>query len=258
MTRAKYVGVDGCPYGWFSIALSEKGYELLVCRTFGQLLEYYRDAVLILVDIPIGLPEDDSGRLCDYEAKDKIGDLKSAVFKTPSRQTIEEVGKLPEGCLPATHLQYRFKQSAVKGISLQTFAIAHKVAEVDEIMRCRVDNKQPEIREVHPEVCFWALNKGGPLKSRKKGKKEKKGREERLSILGNHMVAPRANEIFRDAKDRFPRKDVARDDILDALAAAVTAYKSGGKSQTLPENPPADPQYPHLKMEMVYWPPVLS
>ena len=145
-----------------------------MCRTFGQLLEYYRDAVLILVTYLSAYPEDDSGRLCDYEAKDKIGDLKSAVFKTPSRQTIEEVGKLPEGCLPATHLQYRFKQSAVKGISLQTFAIAHKVAEVDEIMRCRVDNKQPEIREVHPEVCFWALNKGGPLKSRKKGKKERK------------------------------------------------------------------------------------
>ena len=255
MTRAKYVGVDGCPYGWFSIGLSEKRYELLVCRTFGQLLEHYRDATLILVDIPIGLQKSEAERQCDYEAKDKIGDLKSAVFPTPTRETIKQVGKLPEGCLPATHLRYRFKQIAVKGISLQTFAIAHKVAEVDEIMRCRVDNKQPEIREVHPEVCFWALNQGRPLKSKKKAEK---GREERLSLLGKHMVAPRVDEIFGDAIVRFPRTDVARDDILDALAAAVTAYKSGGKPETMPESPPTDPQYPHLRMEMVYWPPVLS
>ena len=49
--------------------------------------------------------------------------------------------------------------------------------------------------------------------------------------------------------------DVARDDILDALAAAVTAYKgcTQGPLQTLPEIPQYDPEYPLLRMEMVYW-----
>ena len=253
MTGTKYVGVDGCRYGWFSIALSEKGHDLRVCRTFGQLLEYYRDATLLLVDMPIGLPKSKAGRLCDYEAKNKIGNLKSAVFPTPTRKTIEQVGKLPEGCLPATHLQHRFKQSSIEGISLQTFAISHKIAEIDEIMRDRDGNKQPEIREVHPEVCFWALNQGNPLNS---SKKTQNGQKERLAILGKHITAPRADEIFHDAEGRFPRTDVARDDILDALASAVTACKSEGTPHTLPKNPPADSKYPHLMMEMVYWPPV--
>ena len=252
MAGAKYVGVDGCPYGWFSIALDESGYESRVCRTFGQLLDYYRDATLILVDIPIGLPKCESRRQCDGEAKAKIGDLKSTVFPTPTRQKIEHVGKLPDCCLPATHLLYRFEHRNVNDINLQTFAISHKIAEVDEIMRDRVNNKHPEIREVHPEVCFWALNHGIPLKSKKKDS-ERKGEKERLSILRKDEVEPRADEIFQDACAKFPRKDVAKDDILDALAAVVTAYKSGGKPQTLPKHPPTDPQYPHLRMEMVYW-----
>ena len=49
--------------------------------------------------------------------------------------------------------------------------------------------------------------------------------------------------------------DVGFDDVLDALAAAVTAYKSGGKPCSLPKTktPQYDPEYPQLRMEMVYW-----
>ena len=155
MAGAKYVGVDNCPYGWFSIALDENGYETRVCRTFGQLLHYYRDATLILVDVPIGLPENQAGRRCDDEARNRIGpQLTSAVFPTPTRQTIEQVGILPDCCLSATHVQFRFReyQSAygvANGINLQTFGISHKIAEVDEVMRGRADDQRPAIREVH-------------------------------------------------------------------------------------------------------------
>ena len=104
MAGPKYVGVDGCRYGWFSVALDDTEYELTVCRTFRQLLNYYRMARLVLVDIPIGLPVQGAGRDCDEQARERIGNLRQAVFQTPTREAIEQVGALPECCLAATHL----------------------------------------------------------------------------------------------------------------------------------------------------------
>ena len=251
MAGRKYVGVDGCRYGWFCVALDDTGYELTVCRTFRQLLDCYNTAALVLVDIQIGLPLEGARRDCDEEARGKIGNLRQAVFQTPTRQTIEEVGALPEGCLPATHLRYRFEHPRVQGINLQTFAIAHKIAEVDQIMRERPNNHQPQVREVHPEVCFCALNRGAPLQHRKK-EPGGLGERERLMILGD--IEPRSEQIFEDACLRFPRTDVGKDDILDALVAAVTAHQSQGEPHTIPEDPPRDPVCKHLRMEMVYWP----
>ena len=43
-------------------------------RSFRKLLGYYGDAKLILVDIPIGLPESKGGRDCDRAARrSKLG-----------------------------------------------------------------------------------------------------------------------------------------------------------------------------------------
>lgn len=252
MAGQEYVGVDGCRYGWFSVALNETGYDLSVCRTFRQLLDCYHEARLILVDMQIGLPQGAAWRACDEQARQRVRNFTQAVFPTPTRETIEQVGALPEGCLPATHLRYRFEQACVQGINLQTFAIVHKIAEVDQIMRERPINLHPEVREVHPEVCFWALNGEAPLQYRKK-EPGGLGEDERLAILGN--VENRADQIFEAACVRFPRADVGKDDILDALAAAVTAYQSQGVLETLPDEPPEDPVHGHLNMEMVYWVP---
>ena len=58
MVQSKYVGVDGCPYGWFSVGLDDRGeWEGKTFLAFGDLLTHYANASLILVDIPIGLPE---------------------------------------------------------------------------------------------------------------------------------------------------------------------------------------------------------
>ena len=88
-----------------------------------------------------------------------------------------------------------------------------------------------------------------------------KGKTVRLSIL--QAVDCRATKIFEKACSRVCNSDdkdvgkidVGLDDILDALAAAVTAYKghTQGPLQTLPEGktPPTDLK--ELPMEMVYW-----
>ena len=254
MAPSKYVGVDGCPYGWFSVAFDDGGKsELRVCRTFDQLLVNYNGAKLILVDMPIGLPKDKPGRDCDGKARSYLeGTFSSSVFPTPTRDTIEQVGRRPDVCLCATNIQYLFSKSEIKGINLQTFAIAHKIAEVDEVMKGRGSDATPKVREVHPEVCFRALNKGESLKFGKKYKEEK-GLNERLCILKG--IEGRSQAIFDEACCKFSRKVVAKDDILDALAAAVTAYKgcTQGPLQTLPGTPQTDCR--GLPMEMVYWKP---
>ena len=71
MTQSRFVGVDGCPEGWFVVGLDGHGgrYEVGVFKTSKELLDRYAGAELVLVDIPIGLPEGEGGRDCDREAR---------------------------------------------------------------------------------------------------------------------------------------------------------------------------------------------
>ena len=243
MSRSEFVGVDGCRGGWFSVGLGLGNFETEVFCTFSELLDYYGDAKLILIDIPIGLPEGQGGRDCDREAREKLGRPRaSSVFPTPTRQAVQQALREPEDHKSAVRVE---QEVAGKGIGIQTFNIAPKMAGVDEVMRTRGANAKPVVREVHPELLFWALNGGKPMESSKKGKL---GRDERLCVLLG--TEPRAHRICDIACLKFRRNVVARDDILDALAAAVAAYHHHDRLKTLPECPPNDAK--GLRMEIVY------
>ena len=241
----EFVGVDGCRGGWFSVGFDGDGcYAFEVFATFGKLLECYTDAKLILVDMPIGLPEGQIGRNADREARKKLRPRGSTVFPTPTRRTAQQAAESPKDFAAAGKVEL---ESAKKGISKQAFAIAPKIAEVDKLMRARGKDAKPCVREVHPELCFWGLQGGKPLKF---GKKKPEGKTERLRIL--QEFEPRAKDILDKASTCFPpKKGVARDDILDALAAAVVAQRGQGKLQSVPKVPQKDPK--GLPMEMVYY-----
>ena len=248
MAKSEFVGVDGCPYGWFSVGFSPDGsYEVAVFLAFADLLTHYQSAKLILVDIPIGLPQGDERRQCDVDARRKLGSRRSSsVFPTPTRQTVQLVAT---GCDYAAASVNEF-QITGRRITKQTFAICRKIAEVDQVLSNH-DATTPVIREVHPELCFWALNGKNPMTH---GKKTKAGKDKRLCVLMRRE--DRTQEIFDTAYEKYFRKDVARDDILDALAAAVTAYCGYNNLQSLPEGYPLDqPPLDNacLPMEMVYW-----
>ena len=92
MSQSVFVGVDGCPAGWFSVGLDLDG-NLARCGvydTFERLLASNSDAELVLVDMPIGLPQDKRGRECDEVASKKLGPRRSSVFPTPTRQTVRK------------------------------------------------------------------------------------------------------------------------------------------------------------------------
>jgi predicted RNase H-like nuclease len=87
------------------------------------------------------------------------------------------------------------------------------------------------IYEVHPELCFWKMNRERAMKH---NKKSKRGRAERLRVLADFDPDVRKRVAER------PR-GVGMDDLLDAYAAAWTAIRiAKGTAKTLPAQPPRD------------------
>jgi predicted RNase H-like nuclease len=242
------VGVDGCKKGWLGIKISSsKEWEIEVFEKFYPLWEKYQKASFILVDMPIGLKNDDpEERHCDKEARKKLGPKRgSSVFRVPCRPTIYFYNKDIEY---GEVVDFNKRLIGI-GLSKQTVGIIPKIREIDEFM-----TKEPEartvIREVHPEICFWSLNDQNPATYSKTKKEEKiKGAEERLRILQSFF--PLTEDILHEGLSKFKRKDVSKDDILDALAAAVTGLVGRTNLKTLPPSPEHDAY--GLPMEMVYF-----
>lgn len=81
-------------------------------------------------------------------------------------------------------------------------------------------------------------------------KRAEDGFRERLRLL--ERVYPGGSAVLTSALGRFARKDVGRDDILDALVAAVTAMLGKRRLRPLPGRPERDST--GLPMEIVYHP----
>jgi len=222
----KFIGVDGCRIGWFFVSLDDnENWNIGVLSKISGLTELMRDSVLILVDIPIGLRQNEMNeRRCDLEARSILGQRRSSVFPVPSRSAIncstyEKASRI------------NFEHTGRK-LSLQSWGIVQKIREMDEFLaKVEAVNK---VRETHPEVCFWALNRRVAMKH---NKKSQAGFNERLALLSRHCWY--AKDIVEAAKEKHRRNAVAADDIIDALAAAVTA-KFHPSLGTLPERPERD------------------
>ena len=83
------VGVDGCRGGWPAVRLDRDG--TTECRNFADMASLWaahRQAALILVDIPIGLPEAANDRSCDKAARAVLGRRRASVFPVPCRAAV--------------------------------------------------------------------------------------------------------------------------------------------------------------------------
>ena len=233
-------GVDGCRKGWFYFALIPgREPRWAVVEEIADLVDEADDSDRIFVDIPIGLPNGGEGRLCDTEARRKLAPHRSSsVFPVPVRsaltaETYEEAS------------EKNWKASG-KRLSKQTYAILPKITEVDSLLRGSAKARRV-VREVHPEICFWALAGGSPMRH---GKKTGRGFHERLTLLERFHAS--AVKCFDEIRAGCRRQDLADDDILDAMAVAITASADRGALRTLPELPVKDSC--GLPMEMVYAP----
>jgi predicted RNase H-like nuclease len=219
--------------------MEDDDWKIDVFPDVSSLWNKYSGASVILLDIPIGLRERSSKeRLCDIEARKLLSHRRSSVFPAPCRQAIP-VNKTYE---EASDIN---KQMTGRRLSLQTWNIIPKIREVD-ILLSNDESARSRIREIHPEICFWALA-GHPMKH---SKKTKEGFSERMQVLGS--VYTHTNDIIDHASSTYRRNKVARDDILDALVAAVTAMVGVQRLISIPEVLEFDSQ--GLRMEMVYRP----
>jgi predicted RNase H-like nuclease len=221
---AHVTGVDGCRGGWCAVSIHDEGSILSVSlpaiyRSFQEVLDSPAD--LISIDIPIGLLDGPGQRPCDTEARTRLGwPRRNSVFTPPSRPALRF-----RGYASASQAN---SQASGRKLSKQTFAIMPKIAEVDSLM---TPTLQSRVREVHPEVCFWALNNRKPMSW---NKKKPAGRAERWRIL--RRVLP--SLPVEPALSPTVKGQCAVDVYIGALVAAWTAVCiARGSAGSIPHNP---------------------
>lgn len=231
------VGVDGCKAGWFYFRREGQTITHGIVRRIHDLADTLPDGARVLIDIPIGLIDRGAaGRRCDREARKLLGAPRaSSVFSAPCRAVLEA---------RSYEDAKRLSLAAIgKMLSKQAFLITPKIREVDQFLRNR--GAALVLREVHPEVCFWALNGRKAILVRKK---DPAGFAQRLDLLS--ACVPDARALVADALNAYPRKEVARDDVLDALVALVVASTADADLASVPRIPESDSQ--GLPMEIVF------
>ena len=200
-------GVDGYrgEPGWvcFKVELPSRDTSVDVIDLRAWLKKRPPDLACIAIDIPIGLF--DRSRTCDEKARKLLRSPRCfSVFSPPCRAALVATSYTAANCTN------RLKTD--KGLSQQAWGIAGKIKQVDDVMTREC---QEWAFEVHPEICFWALNKGQPMRH---SKKRKEGRVERRDLLEPEFPG------IQSHLDNLP-PHVGPDDLLDAAVAAWTALR---------------------------------
>ena len=181
-------GVDGCRAGWiaFRVELPSLVTSVKVIDLPALLSKRPPELACLGIDIPIGLL--DGSRACDREARRLLGKPRgTSVFAAPCREAL----------IAKTHTEASAinRQKTGRGLSLQSFHIGPKIKQVDDAI---TPETQQWALEVHPEVCFWAMNGERPLENNKKTQKMGARREIRSVFLKSgttsatdHQESPR-------------------------------------------------------------------
>ena len=204
------VGLDGARGGWAlaRLDLADGKICLDLCADFDSVQRHCRGASAIHIDMPIGLAET-GRRACETMARAALGPRRSSVFPAPRRPMLafetyaqaNEWGKStdPDG----------------GGLSKQAWNLLPKIREIDAAM---TPARQRRFREAHPELVFIRLI-GTPCAAPKKTPAGAAERQRALTGCGIDSAA-----IIADMRRRkIAASVVAEDDIIDALALAVSA-----------------------------------
>jgi predicted RNase H-like nuclease len=184
-----------------------------VFPTIEALLAQSPPVDLVALDVPIGLP-DRGARVCDLEARQRLGRRKSSVFPAPVRDVLA-ANSYREACQARTAAEG-------KRMSIQAWSIVPKIREVDGTLRSK-PSLVGRVREVHPELCFCQMAGGQPMAHRKK---TAAGEAERRALLVEHF-----GRAVDDALAEVRKLGCARDDVLDALRRSGQLDEFSGATQ---------------------------
>ncbi|KAB1193632.1 DUF429 domain-containing protein [Haloferax sp. MBLA0076] len=249
-----YLGVDWAGGCWVVVEAGDEPNVTTEPSIYNVWHEHGKgdDVQSILVDIPIGLPENDT-RDCDTEAKERLGSRSSTVFTIPPRDVVEaddyETAKENNG----------------GSLGSQSWWLFPRILEADVFLQENADARE-KIYESHPEVCFDDLS-DDELSSKSDGD----GVEARLNVLkqatsGSETLEDLYDEVEDVVEERSENAEwhhrISKgrvDDVLDAAVLAVTAAKIGLQDRsddtdypTLPDDPTEDEELGGIPMEIVY------
>jgi predicted RNase H-like nuclease len=116
--------------------------------------------------------------------------------------------------------------------------LAAKLREVDGAMSTE---QQTVVFEVHPELCFWAMNGREPMRY---AKKTGAGENDRIArLVQSGMSKTFLEKVLGELRS-------GRDDFIDACAAAWTARRVfDGTAERLPSNATRDSR----GLDMAMW-----
>lgn len=249
-----YLGVDWASGCWVVVEAGDEPKVTTEPSIYNVWHEHGKrdDVQSILVDIPIGLPENDT-RDCDVAAKEKLGSRSSTVFSIPPRDVVEaddyETAKETNG----------------GSLGSQSWWLFPRILEVDVFLRENADARE-KIYESHPEVCFADLS-GDELTSKSDGD----GIAARLDVLKHATSGSEPLEaLYHEVEDLVEERSTNAewhhriskgrvDDVLDAAVIAVTAAKIDLQPRSddadypaLPNDPEVDEELGDTRMEIVY------
>ena len=208
MTRV--LGADGCKGGWVGVVLDDdRGPWATIARDMPTLIGLAGPVDVIGIDMPIHL-SDDTDRECDTAARRALSPHGSRVFNAPISAVLAS----------ATYEDAKQTSALVLGkkISLQTWGLVPKIAEVDHWLP---DAPYP-VYEVHPELSFAAMC-GRVIAASKKTREGAAQRRDALVAQGLSIPA----DIRQTA------------DLLDACAVAWSARRLAmGEGGSLPDPAP--------------------
>jgi predicted RNase H-like nuclease len=233
MSECWLAGVDGCRSGWVAAFVRPSGEEarLRIVPHFADVLAAPEAPAIVAIDIPIGLPDriGPDGRGPERAIRPLLGARQSSVFSVPPRAALY-AGDFAAACAAALAAS-----EPPRKVSKQLFMIAPKIREVDALLRAD-GSCVARVREVHPELAFWRLNRDRALDQPKKlkGVCYAPG----LTLRRGLLVAA---GLPASAAMSDPPKGAGADDLLDALACAAIARRlHAGTARPFPDPPARD------------------
>ncbi|WGK64501.1 DUF429 domain-containing protein [Croceiramulus getboli] len=210
--KITYGGIDGCKGGWLLVLQVENEHEAHILHTINELEDQVKWQGRFLIDMPIGLTGPSYTRTIEALMRKQLPGRAATVFNAPTRKAIYATNK-EEG------RRLNIERTG-KSISEQSWNISGKIRELDTFLRS-TERKDIGLHESHPELCFRYLH-GEVVGSRKS---TPEGIEQRLQIL--ERFEPNIRESYTRILHQFPRKQVKRDDIVDALCLCIVNQLAG-------------------------------
>lgn len=233
-------GADGYRDGWYVVFHRPRTGSMVRRRvaSFVELLNAPEVPEYIGIDMVIGLPDKaaSGGRPCDRMARALLGHPRnSSVFSPPAQAA------LPATTYDEARALHTGTAEDAPGITIQAFHLFPKLREIDAAM---TPDHQDRVREVHPEMAFYAMNGDEAVQE---SKHEPEGRRLRADLLTEHGFADLDRVLQEDAE-----RGVGADDILDAHAVCWSARRMlEDRAQRLPpSDEPAPVNDRGLRMEI--------